>query len=176
MFELNWFFSSSNARVTSKHSFNNWENSPSFCLGNVLSPLATTATETSHKNFPKENSINEKFLDKFVGNFDDNIDLMAFFNENLINFIDVSFFFYSHNTRTTQWEDPRIQAAAAALSHGNLFSSSEHSSVETLFSSPTQLSSLGSSNGNNFIHINFRCRCNLETKAKRKDLSAEIGK
>ena len=59
------------------------------------------------------------------------------------------FFFFSHNTRTTQWEDPRIQAAAAALSHGNLFSS-EHSSVETLFSSPTPtLNSLGSpQNGN----------------------------
>lgn len=57
---------------------------------------------------------------------------------------DGKIYYINHNTRTTQWEDPRIQAAAAALSHGNLFSSSEHSSVETLFSSPTQLSSLGS--------------------------------
>ncbi|CRL02510.1 CLUMA_CG015352, isoform A [Clunio marinus] len=53
-------------------------------------------------------------------------------------------YYINHNTRTTQWEDPRIQAATTALSNGNLFSSSEHSSVETLFSSPTHLSSLGS--------------------------------
>ncbi|CAO1400246.1 unnamed protein product [Diamesa serratosioi] len=57
---------------------------------------------------------------------------------------DGKIYYINHNTRTTQWEDPRIQAAAAALSHGNLFSS-EHSSVETLFSSPTPtLNSLGS--------------------------------
>ena len=61
----------------------------------------------------------------------------------------------SHNDRTTQWEDPRSQLAAAALSHGNLFSSSsEHSSVETLFSTPTQIASLGSSqNGIYFISL-----------------------
>ncbi|KAG5681767.1 hypothetical protein PVAND_011176 [Polypedilum vanderplanki] len=59
-------------------------------------------------------------------------------------------YYINHNDRTTQWEDPRTQMAAQALSHGNLFSSSssEHSSVETLFSTPTQLSSLGSSSQN----------------------------
>lgn len=74
-------------------------------------------------------------------------------------------FLCSHNTRTTQWEDPRMQTASAAVSHGNLFSSSEHSSVETLFSSPTNLSSLGSSqNGNHFISISL----NLEAVTKQK--------
>ncbi|CAG9805577.1 unnamed protein product [Chironomus riparius] len=59
---------------------------------------------------------------------------------------DGKIYYINHNDRTTQWEDPRSQLATAALSHGNLFSSSsEHSSVETLFSSPTQIASLGSS-------------------------------
>lgn len=77
-----------------------------------------------------------------------------FSNEGPIDQFDISFLFHSHNTRTTQWEDPRIQAAAEALSHGNLFSSSsEHSSVETLFSSPTHLGSLGSSQNGKFDHL-----------------------
>lgn len=60
----------------------------------------------------------------------------------------------SHNDRTTQWEDPRSQLAAAALSHGNLFSSSsEHSSVETLFSTPTQIASLGSSQNGIYFYF-----------------------
>lgn len=104
------------------------------------------------------------------------VNLMTFFNETPINFQWFFLFsFYSHNTRTTQWEDPRIQAAAAALSHGNLFSSSEHSSVETLFSSPTHLSSLGSSNGKNKLttYPDYSI-CNLETKAKRNDLNTHI--
>lgn len=59
-----------------------------------------------------------------------------------------------------------MQTAQAAVSHGNLFSSSEHSSVETLFSSPTNLSSLGSSqNGNHFIRINITL--DLETVTKQ---------
>lgn len=79
---------------------------------------------------------------------------IKFSNEGPIDQFDISFLFYSHNTRTTQWEDPRIQAAAEALSHGNLFSSSsEHSSVETLFSSPTHLGSLGSSQNGKFDHL-----------------------
>jgi hypothetical protein len=66
-------------------------------------------------------------------------------------------FIYSHNNRTTQWEDPRTQmAASAALSHGNLFSSSsEHSSVETLFSSPTQLGTLGSTQNGIYFQLVF---------------------
>jgi hypothetical protein len=69
--------------------------------------------------------------------------------------IHVFLFLCSHNDRTTQWEDPRTQMAAQALSHGNLFSSSssEHSSVETLFSTPTQLGSLGSSSQNGMYNI-----------------------
>lgn len=103
----------------------------------------------------------------WTNQFDDILSMKS-----LINFIDV-FLLCSHNTRTTQWEDPRIQAAAAALSHGNLFSSSEHSSVETLFSSPTQLSSLGSSNGKHLICIYFFpllfVTLKQKIKAKRKD-------
>ena len=68
----------------------------------------------------------------------------------------ISFLYCSHNDRTTQWEDPRSQLAAAALSHGNLFSSSsEHSSVETLFSTPTQIASLGSSQNGIYYFISL---------------------
>jgi hypothetical protein len=56
-------------------------------------------------------------------------------------------FHCSHNTRTTQWQDPRTELVTAALSQSNLFtSSSENSSVETLFSTPVILGS--SQNGN----------------------------
>lgn len=49
-------------------------------------------------------------------------------------------FFFSHNTRTTQWQDPRTDFISATLSQNNLFSSSsENSSVETIFSSPVIL-------------------------------------
>lgn len=113
---------------------------------NVWSPWRRWRA-TSHKSFPskRKTQFNQRVLWEITMT---TFDLMAFFIEKLIHF-NLSLFFYSHNTRTTQWDDPRIQAAHAALSHGNLFSTSEHSSVETLFSSPTQLSSLGSSNGKN---------------------------
>ncbi|KAG5681768.1 hypothetical protein PVAND_011176 [Polypedilum vanderplanki] len=89
-------------------------------------------------------------------------------------------YYINHNDRTTQWEDPRTQMAAQALSHGNLFSSSssEHSSVETLFSTPTQLSSLGSSsqNANQEWEQNLRIY-NLQLERERlKTRRQEIAK
>lgn len=117
-------------KVLAKHSIANWEFSSEnlYFVGEMFCRLGDDVLRQVIQ-FPSFGEIS-----------------MTTFSTNQFQFIDISFF-NSHNTRTTQWEDPRIQAAAAALSHGNLFSSSEHSSVETLFSSPTQLSSLGSSNG-----------------------------
>lgn len=91
---------------------------------------------------------------------------------------DGKIYYINHNDRTTQWEDPRSQLAAAALSHGNLFSSSsEHSSVETLFSTPTQIASLGSSqNANQEWEQNLRIY-NLQLERERlKTRRQEIAK
>ncbi|XP_070500893.1 transcriptional coactivator yorkie isoform X4 [Chironomus tepperi] len=91
---------------------------------------------------------------------------------------DGKIYYINHNDRTTQWEDPRSQLAAAALSHGNLFSSSsEHSSVETLFSTPTQIASLGSSqNANQEWEQNLRIY-NLQLERERlKSRRQEIAK
>lgn len=91
---------------------------------------------------------------------------------------DGKIYYINHNDRTTQWEDPRPQLAAAALSHGNLFSSSsEHSSVETLFSTPTQIASLGSSqNANQEWEQNLRIY-NLRLERERlKTRRQEIAK
>jgi len=69
---------------------------------------------------------------------------------------DSSFFFlfhYSHNTRTTQWDDPRIAAAQALFEQQN--------SVETLFNpgSQTTLGPPTTPNGNWIVF--FSCAHSL---------------
>lgn len=55
---------------------------------------------------------------------------------------------FSHNTRTTQWEDPRIAAAQALYLE-------QQSSIETLFNGSQTLSQPLSPPNGNFLAISF---------------------